>query len=77
MVQSLRDWLHKTNPAAAARSFDADTDIIGARILESLQVVELVLFIERQTGQHILAEDLNPAKLRTLNSIYSNFFERP
>ncbi len=74
VFQSLRTWLCKTNPAAAALSLDPDTDIIDSRILESLQFVEFVLFLERQTGQQILAEHLDPANLRTLNSIYSNFF---
>jgi acyl carrier protein len=75
VIQSLRDWLVKTNPAAADRRIDPDTDIIETRILESLQVVELILFLERQTGRAILAEDLNAATLRTLNSIYSNYFD--
>jgi len=71
----LRDWLHKTNPAAAAMHLDPDTDIIDSRILESLQVVELILFLEQQTGRDILVEQLDPDTLRTLNSIYSTFFE--
>ena len=75
VFHSLRAWLQKTNPAAATLSLDPDADIIESRILESLQFVEFVLFLERQTGRQILAEELNPANLRTLNSIYSNFFE--
>jgi|HubBroStandDraft_2_1064218.scaffolds.fasta_scaffold750941_2 acyl carrier protein len=75
VLQVLREWLVKTNPAAADRRIEPDTDIIETRILESLQVVELILFLERQTGRAILAEDLNPATLRTLDSIYSNYFD--
>jgi acyl carrier protein len=75
VLQSLRDWLYKANPEAAAVHLDPDTDIIESRILESLQFVEFVLFLEQQTGRGILAEELNPATLRTLNSIYLNFFE--
>jgi acyl carrier protein len=75
VMQSLREWLIKTNPAAADRRIEPDTDIIESRILESLQVVELILFLERQTGRAILAEDLNPATFRTLDSIYANYFD--
>jgi acyl carrier protein len=75
VLQTLRDWLYKTNPEAAAMRLDPDTDIIESRILESLQFVEFVLFLEQQTGRGILAEELNPDTLRTLNSIYLNFFE--
>jgi acyl carrier protein len=75
ILQSLRDWLKSANPNYATIDIDADTDIIESRILESLQMVELILFLEKKTGRAILVEELNPAKLRTLNSIYNNFFE--
>jgi acyl carrier protein len=71
----LREWIHTANPAAAALCVDPETDLIKSRILESLQVVELVLFLERRTGRQILAEHLNPDSFRTLNSIFLNFFE--
>ena len=54
---------------------DSQTDIIESRILESLQVVEFILFIEAESGRPILSEALNPDDLRTLDSIYANFFE--
>ena len=75
IMQSLRDWLKSANPNHATIDIDADTDIIESRILESLQMVELILFLEKDTGRAILVEELNPAKLRTLNSIYNNYFE--
>jgi acyl carrier protein len=75
VLQSLRDWLRRVNPNHPAVCVDPDTDIIESRILESLQVVELILFLEQKTGRTILVEDLDPATLRTLNSIYKNFFE--
>ena len=70
----LREWIHTANPTAVALCMDPDTDLIKSRILESLQVVDLVLFLERQTGREILSEHLNPDTFRTLNSIFLNFF---
>lgn len=70
----LRAWLIGANPEVAGMTLQPGTDIIESRILESLQVVEFILFIEAQTGEHILSEDLNPDKLRTLESIYESFF---
>ena len=52
-----------------------DTDIIETRVLESLQVVEFILHLEQLSGRTILAEDLDPNTLRTLESIYESFFE--
>jgi len=71
----LREWIHAANPSAGALCVDPETDLIKSRILESLQLVELVLFLERRTGREILAEHLNPDAFRTLNSIFLNFFE--
>jgi acyl carrier protein len=75
VFRMLREWIHSANPTAAALCVDPKTDLIKSRILESLQVVDLVLFLERQTGREILAEHLNPDTFRTLNSIFLNFFE--
>ncbi len=75
VFQSLRDWVCKANPAAAAMYLGPDTDLVDSRILESLQIVEFILFLEQQTGRDILVEHLNPAALRTFNTIYLNFFE--
>lgn len=73
---ALRDWLFHANADSAALSLEPDTDIIESRILDSLQVVEFILFLEEKTGRAILAEDLNPDTLRTLESIYQCYFGR-
>ena len=75
VFRNLREWLCTANPKAATMCLEPDTDIIESRILESLQVVEFILYLERRTGRSILVEHLNPATLRTLNTIYANFFE--
>lgn len=72
--ERLRAWLIRANPALEGLSLQPDTDIIASRILESLQVVEFILFIEAQTGQPVLTEELNPKNLRTLDAIYESFF---
>jgi acyl carrier protein len=77
VFRMLREWIHTANPTAGALYVDPETDLIKNRILESLQFVELVLFLERRTGREILAEQLNPDTFRTLNSIFLNFFESP
>ena len=73
---ALRTWLFHANADSAALSLEPDTDIIESRILDSLQVVEFILFLEEKTGRAILAEDLNPDTLRTLESIYQCYFGR-
>jgi acyl carrier protein len=74
VFRMLREWIHGANPTAAALCVDPETDLIKSRILESLQVVDLILFLEQRTGCEILTEHLNPDTFRTLNSIFRNFF---
>lgn len=73
---ALRAWLFHANADAATLRLEPGTDIIESRILDSLQVVEFILFLEEKTERAILAEDLNPDTLRTLDSIYQCYFER-
>ena len=75
VIERLRSWLTRANPDIAGMNIDSHTDIIESRILESLQVVEFILFLEAESGRPILSEELNPALLRTLDSIYECFFE--
>jgi acyl carrier protein len=76
VIHRLRSWLTRTNPDASV-DIDSRTDIIESRILESLEVVEFILFLEAESGRPILSEELNPNDLRTLDSIYQRFFEQP
>ena len=75
VLDTLTAWLVRANPALATIPIGAQTDIIESRILESLQLVEFILFLEQQSGRRILVEDLDPNVLRTLDSIYRSFFE--
>jgi acyl carrier protein len=71
---SLRAWLRRANPKTASLHIRPDTDIIESGILDSLQVVEFILHLEELTGRPILAEDLDPDTLRTLDAICECYF---
>jgi acyl carrier protein len=71
----LRTWLAAHNPAVDAAAVGDETDIIDGRILESLQLIEFILFIEQESGKEILREELDPKRLRTLATIYREFFD--
>ena len=73
---TLRAWLVNANADAAAVRLEPDTDLIESRILDSLQLVEFILFLEETSGRAILAEDLDPDTLRTLSSIHECYFGR-
>ena len=76
VIDRLRSWLTRANPKMAGMDVHSQTDIIESRILESLQVVEFILFLETEIGRPILTEELNPNDFRTLDAIYDRFFEK-
>jgi acyl carrier protein len=74
VIERLRTWLLRHKSSVDASAIDEDTDIIETRILESLQLVEFILFLEQESGREILREALDPKRLRTLATIYREFF---
>ena len=75
VIETLRQWLLGKNRGLDHITLDEDTDIIATRALESLELVEFILFLEQQSGRTILVEALDPGDLRTLHRIYQAFFE--
>ncbi len=73
--QSLRDWIIKTNGKIRAEDLADDTPIIDRRIISSLQLMDLILMLERLSGNPIDAEMLRPGAFSDINAIYRNFFD--
>ena len=73
----LRRWLVQANGEVETMCLEPDTDLIESRAIDSLQVVEFILFLEEKCARPILAEDLDPDTLRTLDAIYDGYFRRP
>ena len=71
--RQLRDWIvdrAKEKP----ESLSDDTPIMENGILSSLDVVELILFIERIRGDEVDTDALEPDSIRDVNAIYQTFF---
>lgn len=72
--QKLRAWIvnrAKDKP----KNFQDDTPILASGILASLDVVELILFVEQlRDGEEVSVDDLEPAAIRDVNAIYETFF---
>ena len=72
--QQLRDWI-----VVRARDKPDDlsdnTPLLEKGILTSLDIVELILFIEKlRGGVEVASEDLEPVAFRDVDSIYRSFF---
>jgi acyl carrier protein len=73
--EALRDWIVKTNGKILAEQLDDETPIIEQRIISSLQVMDLIFFIEKLSNKSIEVESLKVGVFRTINAIYGTFFQ--
>jgi acyl carrier protein len=72
---ALRAWLLERSPSLVRAEFRDTTPLIERGILSSLQVVELLLWIEQVTGQPVDMAALVPGSFRDVNSICERFLE--
>lgn len=71
--ERLRAWIQQRSKAPATPLSD-ETPILDSGILSSLDVVELVVFIESLRGEEVDVDDIEPESLSTVNSLYETFF---
>ncbi|HVF89064.1 MAG TPA: hypothetical protein VNH22_03285 [Blastocatellia bacterium] len=71
---ALREWIAGTSGKIDARNLSDETPIVEQRIISSLQVMDLILFLERLSNRPIEIDRLKPGVFRDINSIYSGFF---
>jgi acyl carrier protein len=69
LKEALRDWIAAHSGTLGPGDFDDDTPLIQRRIITSLQVLDLLLFIEEVTGSPIDVEQLKPGAFRSVNAI--------
>jgi acyl carrier protein len=73
--QALRDWIVSTNGKIRAEELNNETPIIEQRVISSLQVMDLIFFIERLSNRSIEVESLKVGVFRNVDAIYANFFQ--
>jgi len=73
ILDRLRLWLEQ-HAGASAADVGEDTPIVEQRILSSLQVAGLLVYIEQLRGAPIELESLQPGAFRSLAAIYHHFF---
>ena len=71
---ALREWIVKTNGKIQPDQLDDQTPIIEQRIITSLQVMDLILFLEKLSNRSIEVDTIKVGVFRNINSIYDAFF---
>ena len=73
--QALREWVALKSGKVRSEDLDDETPILEQRIITSLQVMDLILHIEKLTRKAIDVENLSMGSFRNVNAIYQNFFQ--
>lgn len=71
---ALRGWIREHARGEVPATFDDTTAILETGILSSLDVVELVLFIENLRGEEVDVDSIEPEALLNVDSLYATFF---
>ena len=75
--QELRLWIFKVSKKLTPETqaiFADSTSLMDSRIITSLQIMELILVIEKLRGQKFDLKKLKPGAFNSINSIYATFF---
>lgn len=70
--QMLRQWV--LDQARAPVQVDDDTQILEQRLIKSVQIMDLILYLEYLRGAPVEIEQLAPGAFASVNAIYERFF---
>ena len=70
---SLREWIARKGKVSPGEITD-ETPFLEQRIISSVQLMELILFLEDLRKDPIDVKGLKRGMLRDINTIYTNFF---
>ena len=71
---ALRAWIRERNPDVPADEPADDTRLIERRYLTSLQVADLLLYIEELRGAPVDPSRLKPGVFASIDAIHAAFF---
>jgi len=70
----LRAWIVQTAGGIREDELTDETPIIERRLIRSLRIPDLILFIEELSGRPVQPEQLRPGVFRSVDAIVANFF---
>ena len=72
---ALRQWIADTCGKTSPDELADDTPLFRSGVLKSVQVTDLILYIEELTERSGDVEQIKPGVFRDIDTIYRNFFE--
>lgn len=75
LKDALRAWIVRKNGKIQSNELKNDTAIIEQRIISSLQIMDLILFLEELGQMSVDVEKLKPGVFGSIDRIYENFLQ--
>lgn len=71
--RALRAWVRSHASVEVPETFDDHTPLIPTRYLTSLQIGDLLVFVEELRGKSLDAGSLRPGAFRDVDTVYATF----
>ena len=73
--EAVRQWIVSKSGKIHLEELKDDTPIIEQRIISSLQIMDLILLIEKLSGKPIDVDTLKPGVFKNVDVIVANFLK--
>lgn len=70
----IRDWILAKNPQVDAAALQDDTALLEQKILTSIQIMDLILFLEHLQERPLDIDQVQPENFHSVNTICAAFF---
>ncbi|NPU91555.1 MAG: hypothetical protein HPY82_06540 [Gammaproteobacteria bacterium] len=70
----IRDWILAKNPQVNAAALQDDTALLEQKILTSIQIMDLILFLEHLQERPLDIDQVQPENFHSVNTICAAFF---
>lgn len=71
----IKNWILDMNNSLKSEDVSYDTPILEKKLISSLQVMDLILYLEKLKKGAISLDNMKPESFQNINSIYSSFIE--
>jgi len=75
-IGKVREWIVQKNTSIHPDVLTEDIDLIENRMIDSLQFVEFILFLEEMTGRDVYTNEFKLDSVKTLRAIEKNYFSK-
>lgn len=75
LKEKLKEWIIKNSRSEKVNEINNATKILEEKIVTSLQIMELIVYLEQLTGRPVNPDQLKPGAFSSIEHIYDVFYE--